>query len=106
MMFEAHFISKIDENMSILEWPVYESGFWNVKPEDAEQLEGGRVYFHRKKRDASYIGGKVLDWRIENTDSPRSERVVFTFEADSQGSGQQWRGRDHSMAWWSGLVTD
>ncbi|MFC5586384.1 hypothetical protein ACFPOD_14810 [Nitratireductor kimnyeongensis] len=106
MMFAAHFISKIDENMSVLKMPIYESGYWDLKPDEAECLKGGRAYFHQTKQDSSYIGGKVLDWRKEETDAAHSERIVFTFEADFDGRGKPWRGRDHSMAWWSGLVSD
>jgi hypothetical protein len=67
-----------------VEGNVFESWCWNVTPEVAETLVGGDIYFHKKQKEPSHFGGKILGYRIH--DSVEGEypechgRAVFTFE--------------------------
>jgi hypothetical protein len=61
---------------------VHESGYWEVAPQIADELVGGDIYFHRKQKEPSFFGGKILGYRIHDEDDeyPRG-RIIFRFEA-------------------------
>lgn len=80
----------------------YASRAWQLSDEEADALKGGWIYLHNTKGEASSIGGKVL--KVELAEPSSDGRYVITFEAREGGKGQEWRGQDHGMAWWSGLV--
>ena len=65
---------------------VWESGFWKVSTETATRLIGADIYFHEKKKDPSFFGGRILDFRP--SDSPAFlKRIIFKFEASAKHSG-------------------
>ncbi|MDQ5839051.1 MAG: hypothetical protein M3379_19915 [Acidobacteriota bacterium] len=63
---------------------VFESWCWEVTPQTAQALVGGDIYFHKKQKEPSYYGGKILGYRIHDSNegfAPNcSGRVIFTFE--------------------------
>jgi hypothetical protein len=67
-----------------VEGNVFESWCWNVTPEVAETLVGCDIYFHKKQKEPSHFGGKILAYRIHDSDegehSECNGRAVFTFE--------------------------
>jgi len=67
--------------MTKLEGNVHESGFWKVSPKIAESLVGGDIYFHKKQKESSYFGGKILGFRIHEEEDERKGRVIFKFES-------------------------
>ena len=80
----------------------YASRAWQLSEEEAEALRDGWIYLHNTKGDVSAIGGKVFD--VELAEPASDKRYVISFEAKEGGKGQPWRGQEHAMAWWSGLV--
>lgn len=70
-----HFV-KIEDN-------VFESWCWDVTAQTAQALVGGDIYFHERQKEKSWYGGKVLDYRIHDSDEGAYPgcrgRVIFTF---------------------------
>src|ERR1700760_756963 len=70
-----HFV-KIEDNL-------FESWCWDVAPQTAQALIGGDIYFHEKQKESSWYGGKILAYRIHDSDegaySGCRGRVIFTF---------------------------
>lgn len=60
---------------------LYESGFWVIADDVAEELKGGDIYFHAKQNAPSFFGGKILDFH-RTTDGEFPGRVVFHLRAD------------------------
>ena len=84
---------------------LYDSGNWDMHVSEAESLVGGWLYLHPAKKKLSEYGGKIVSWqKIVDEDKAHSERVVFKFEAKKQAQGKKWRGKNHTMAWQSGVV--
>ena len=75
-----HLLEK-ESLMKKLEGDVHESGFWKVTPKVAESLIGGDIYFHKKQKESSYFGGKILGYRIHEENDERHGRIIFRFEA-------------------------
>ena len=63
-----------------VEGNIYDSGNWNVTPHQAEELIGGDIYFHKKQKEPSFFGGKILGYRIHQSDDQLNGRVIFRFE--------------------------
>ena len=61
---KVHLIEKSD-NFRKLEDETWESSGWNLDEDTANKLIGGEVYFHRKKEEASFYGGTIMGYRIE-----------------------------------------
>lgn len=80
----------------------YRSCCWRISDEDAAELIGGWVYFHQAKSMPSRLGGVILGF--EPGEHDMAERKVLLFQADPRAREQRWRGADHGMAMWSGLV--
>jgi hypothetical protein len=101
-----HFICKGRRHICRIEGTTYLSGYWNIDAYTAQQLVGGMVYFHEAKKQPSYFGGQVSSWRVaEEEDHPdHIGDIILTFEATTDGKNAKWSGRDHGMAWTSGLV--
>lgn len=107
-MNSAHFIcrsaagiNKSDGNNE------YTCGSWLLTPADASSLVGGRIYMHEAKSERSYFGGTVKSWypsRREGT--THEEGVTFLIVSDKDAKGVEWRGQDHTMAWFSGVLSD
>ena len=86
---------------------LWRSGNWDFKFEDAKKLIGGSIYLHETKTEPAYFGGEVRDVeQVEDTESSRSLRVAFVFEASNNAKGIQWRGAAHGMAWSSGICEE
>jgi len=68
-----------------IEGNVIESWCWDIAPQTAESLVGGDIYFHKKQKEPSYFGGKILAYRVhDSVEGAYPEclgRVVFTFES-------------------------
>lgn len=83
----------------------YTSEAWDFSPEQAANLIGGEILFHRAKAERSFFGGKVTAYEeIDRQDLARTERIKFTFISTEETRNQPWRGSDHSMAWTSGII--
>ena len=66
----------------------YTSGFWAVSPKTAKRLHGGDIYFHRSRKDPSFLGGQIIDSRPARLDEyPKPNRIVFRFKAEPGHSG-------------------
>src|SRR3954469_894384 len=70
---KAGLFKKLDGN-------IHESGFWAVTPEVAESLIGGDVYFHKKQKETSFFGGKILSYRVHEEEDEHKGRIIFKFE--------------------------
>ncbi len=103
-MAEIHFICRRGQNVETVKHPVYDTGTWDVSPQDAERLLGGMVFLHETKAKPSYFGGRVESFREVETDMPHARRVVFRLTSLKEGKGVNWRGANHGMAWTSGVV--
>ena len=60
---------------------IWESGYWTVPLETAEELLGGDIYLHSKKATPSKFGGVIKSYRVEE-DAEFKGKIVFTFLAD------------------------
>lgn len=73
-----HFIEKANLIRKV-EGRVHESGYWDIKPETAAELVGKDIYFHKKQKEPSFFGGKILDYKLE-TAGEYIGRIIFRFE--------------------------
>jgi hypothetical protein len=105
-MFSIHFICRDRANLRPVKPPVYDSGDWDVTPEDGARLVGGMIYLHQTKAALSYFGGKIESYSTTETDNSHRLRIVFRFTFMREGQGAKWRGADHDRAWTSGVVED
>lgn len=78
MPTKIHLIEQMN-GIRKLEGQVHESGSWAVTPETAEALVGGDIYFHKKQKEPSFYGGKILGFRLE-TEGEHVGRIIFRFE--------------------------
>jgi hypothetical protein len=60
---------------------LWESGYWTVAIETAEDLVGGHIYLHSKKAKPSKFGGVIQSYRVDETEEFKG-KVIFTFLAD------------------------
>jgi hypothetical protein len=78
-----HLIERVTHFIRI-EGNVFESWCWDVTPQKAEALVGGDIYFHKKQKELSYYGGKIIEYRVHDSDEGTYPgclgRVIFTFE--------------------------
>jgi hypothetical protein len=89
-----HLIERLN-NITNLINDVWESGWWKISDSKAQELKGGNIYFHKKKNEPSFFGGKILGYRIEQ-DGTFKGRVVFKFL-----SGPEYKGVKTEMAGWA-----
>src|SRR5436305_10858349 len=73
-----HFIERLGY-IKPIEDNIYESGLWNVSLQTAQALVGGDIYFHRKQKDTSFFGGKILGYRSHEEDDEYRGRIIFRF---------------------------
>jgi hypothetical protein len=97
-MPSIHFICPERANLHTIHGPVYESGDWDLKLEDATRLVGGMIYLHKTKVESSYFGGKIESFRPIETDNSRSLRIVFRFTFVPEAKNRKWRGTGHARA--------
>lgn len=84
---------------------LYFSGFWDIPIAEATALVGGMLFLHEAKSRPSRFGGRVLN--VSQTIVPehaRRKRVVFEIQALPEGRGAKWRGADHGMASYGGII--
>ncbi len=85
-------IHLIQKDPALKPWPkekgsqTYESGYWNIAPEKAEQAVGAHIYFHSQKVEPSFFGGTITEFRIK-PDDPWKDRIIFTLEASRDFKG-------------------
>ncbi|EME68570.1 hypothetical protein H261_17748 [Paramagnetospirillum caucaseum] len=92
-------------NLTCVKMPVFESGYWDISESDAAVVVGGMIYMHQTKNELSYMGGVVQSFRIEvRPELAHATRIIFVFESTKEGRGAKWKGADHAMAWYSGVV--
>jgi hypothetical protein len=104
-MKSIHLKCEDRKSLKCIKMPTFESGYWDIPDADADQLIGGMVYLHQTKNEPSYIGGIVKEVRQEKRpEHAHSDRWLIVFDAVEAGKGTAWRGADHTMAWYSGLV--
>lgn len=122
-----HIICKKDEktNRPIGITPIdvktnrYMSCCWDFDIDEMKDVIGGMIFFHRSKSEKSYLGGVIHNVHpIEMNPSyegpyytpskedvgKRSDRMMFEFEVTNDGREVKWRGSDHSMSYFSGIV--
>ncbi|MDQ5988605.1 MAG: hypothetical protein CSYNP_04366 [Syntrophus sp. SKADARSKE-3] len=58
---------------------IWECGWWKLEENKVKQLIGGDIFFHKKKLEPSFYGGKILGYRIE-TATPHEGKIIFEFE--------------------------
>lgn len=63
---------------------LYESGWWAMTEQAAQELVGGRLYLHKAQDKPSFFGGAIQSYRIE-TNGEWPGRILFTFVADQAG---------------------
>jgi hypothetical protein len=109
MTQSAHFINRKQgqgrEGLTRIAAAHYTSCCWVISEEEATKLLGGWIYFHETKADRSAMGGVVTAvQRADRIGESQPDRYVISFDSRIEGKGQKWRGADHNMAWWSGIV--
>ena len=67
------------ERFERIEGDVWESSFWALRPDKAERLIGGKIYFHKKQKEPSFFGGRIIGFR-QQPDGEFAGRLVFRFE--------------------------
>jgi hypothetical protein len=80
----------------------FRSCCWRITDEEAAELIGGWVYFHEAKSKPSRLGGLILGF--EPGEDDMAERKIILFQVDNRARQQSWRGADHGMAMWSGVI--
>ena len=58
---------------------IWESGFWALPEDKAQQLRGGSILFHKKSLEPSFFGGLILNFRIQDKGEWKGQ-IIFTFE--------------------------
>ena len=62
---------------------LWESGYWTVAVETAEELVGGSIYLHSKQAKPSKFGGIIQSYRVDQSPEFKG-KIVFTFLADME----------------------
>ena len=104
MTYSAHFICVNATGIKGFGDNQYSSEAWDISIEDAEKLTGGNVYFHAAKNDKSYFGGVLTKYEVIEIDASHSKRIKIYLTATKEAKGVPWSGKDHGMAWYSGVV--
>ncbi len=64
----------------------FESGFWAVAEETAADLVGGDIYFHKKRAEPSFFGGRILGFRRQ-IEGEYVGRIIFRFRSEMDHEG-------------------
>lgn len=65
---------------------IYESGFWTLSEDTAQDLIGAKLYLHDAQVAPAFFGGTILSWK-KMTDGDYKGRTLFTFKAESECKG-------------------
>lgn len=57
-----------------------------MKPDKAESLIGNYIYIHKAQKEPCFIGGKILE--VHLVDSERGDRHCIQFEVDNSVEGK------------------
>jgi hypothetical protein len=69
----------------------YRSGYWKLPKEKAAELVGGCLYLHKKQKEPSFFGGKILDYEMVPYGEGEELHVVFTFTPTREQKGvREW----------------
>ena len=76
MVVDLHFLCKQGErNKRIGPEPTrYETAYWPVTDEVANEAVGGRLYLHAARAEDAYYGGTIQSWAASPTDPKRRAR--------------------------------
>jgi hypothetical protein len=55
---------------------VWESGAWGLDESQAQKLVGGEIYFHKKRQEPSFYGGKIVGYRV-HPEGEYQGKIVF-----------------------------
>ncbi len=105
-MAVVHLIERgvFPENLQCLdkennEW---ESGFWVVAEDTAQQLVGGMICLHEAQDKRSFFGGEILGYRMVTGDDKKL-RAAFRFRATPEGrdvrAGPENWGQEKKVVW-------
>jgi hypothetical protein len=103
-MTKIHLICRNPAHLWAVEEPEYETGYWTLYEAEAEKLIGGNLYLHKKKREHSYFGGRILGYRVGLPTDPNPGGIIFSVLAEAEGKDVVWQGDTHPMAWMSGIL--
>lgn len=73
-----HLIEKMN-NFKKLRENIWESGGWKLQESKARELIGGKIYFHMDRQEASFYGGTIRGFRVEQ-DSQNQNKIAFEFQ--------------------------
>ncbi|MEI6564627.1 MAG: hypothetical protein WCO42_10025 [bacterium] len=74
---------------------LWESGHWNILESTAKKLLEGSILLHEKPRAASFFGGIILNYRLQDR-GRLTGLVIFTFKYDAGHRGVMAEGKGWS----------
>jgi len=83
---------------------VYESGNWDLRPDEPDLLVGGIICLHQTKAKPSYFGGRIDSYHEIEERGRLGNKVVFRFTASASAKDVKWRGAGHVRASTGGAV--
>jgi hypothetical protein len=108
---EIHFICPNRILLTLIERPddangawVYESGNWDLRPDEPALLVGGIIYLHQTKATPSYFGGRIDSYHEIDERGRLGNKVVFRFTASASAKDVKWRGVGNTRASNGGVV--
>jgi len=105
-IIRRHLICRDCKHLAVVKLPVFDSGYWDVPLENAQELVGGNLFLHESKAAMSHHGGRVIHVRLADASTNYPGRVIFRFEALAEAKGRKWEGKAHKMANDSGNIDD
>jgi len=75
---KIHLVEKLN-NFNNLRDNIWECGWWKLKKDKAQELVGSEIYFHKKRLEPSFYGGKIVGYRVEQ-DGQHEGGTVFEFQ--------------------------
>jgi len=110
-MKEIHFICPNRILLTLIERPddangpwVYESGNWDLRPDEPALVVGGIICLHQSKAKPSYFGGRIDSYREIEECGRLGNKVVFRFTASVSAKDVKWRGAGHARGRTGGVV--
>lgn len=62
------------------------SGYWTLSEKTAQGLIGGMIYFHKAQVKPSFLGGEIVEYRVEESGEWKG-KIVFRFRQDASARG-------------------
>jgi hypothetical protein len=66
-------------NFKKLKDNMWECGWWQVADDQAQQLIGHEIFFHKKRLEPSFYGGTIKGYRVDE-EGQNQGKTVFMFE--------------------------